>query len=159
MTSVEPKRLSKRKGAPKHIIPTLNHQKRPTSSVQLIVKFPSADHDDDDGDDNDDEEMEEEDGARKSGPSQYLSSTKRISSRRKPEIIMENSNQKKKFKQSTKDSELSVRDSRYLDAIISKLLFRSLHLIYRIINLIIVLIFSNRTLQLIHRVIIFLCLI
>ncbi|CAF1601307.1 unnamed protein product [Adineta ricciae] len=106
MTSVEPKRLSKRKGAPKHIIQTSNHQKRSTSSVQLIVKFPSADHDDGDNDDEETEE-EEEDEARKSASNQYLSSTKRTSSRRKPEIIMESTNQKKKFKQSTKDSELS----------------------------------------------------
>jgi hypothetical protein len=94
--SIEPKRLSKRKGAPKHINQTLNYNKNPTSSVQYIVKIQSPNHDDDNDESN---------------QIQNLSSisTKRTSPRRKHDILMETTNQKKRFKRSTKDSESIVK--------------------------------------------------
>ncbi|UJR08877.1 hypothetical protein I4U23_013132 [Adineta vaga] len=117
--SVEPKRLSKRKGAPKHINQTLNHQKKSTNNVQLIVKLSSSnthddDVDDDDDDSNNNDNDNDEDEIIQSVQSQNLLSslpTKRRSPRRKLEILMEATNQKKKFKHSTKDSELSVRNT------------------------------------------------
>ncbi|CAF3421690.1 unnamed protein product [Rotaria socialis] len=101
----EPKRLSKRKGAPKHINQTLNHNKKPTSSVQLIVKIPSPynnnnNNNDDDNDDDDNEPIETQNLFSSS------LSNKRANSRRKNESSNETTtNQKKKFKRSTKDQE------------------------------------------------------
>ncbi|CAF1354170.1 unnamed protein product [Rotaria sordida] len=93
----EPKRLSKRKGAPKHIDQTLNHNKKPTTSgVQLIVKIPSSNHDN--------ESIETQNLFLSSSSS---SLNKRTSPRRKHDILNETTNQKKKFKSSTKDHELS----------------------------------------------------
>ena len=95
----EPKRVSKRKGAPKHIDQTLNHQKKATGSVQMIVQIHSPNR----ADDAATEEEKESAGLFSSSP------TKRTSPRRKLEILTETTNQKKKFKRSTKDSDLLVR--------------------------------------------------
>jgi hypothetical protein len=82
---IEPKRLSKRKGAPKHINQTLNHHKK---SAQLIFKIQSNHNDDESSID--------------SSASIPINQT---SSRRKNEILTETTNQKKKFKSSIKDLE------------------------------------------------------
>lgn len=91
--SNEPKRLSKRKGAPKHINQnnnnnnksTIVNNKKPINHAQLIFKVQSINDDD------------------------SSISTKQTNLRRKPEILTETTNQKKKFKRSIKDSESSVR--------------------------------------------------
>ncbi|CAF4370535.1 unnamed protein product [Rotaria magnacalcarata] len=98
----EPKRLSKRKGAPKHINQTLNHNKKPTSSVQLIVKIPSPNNNNNNDDDNDNESIETQNLFSSS------ISNKRTNSRRNNESSNEaTTNQRKKFKCSTKDQESS----------------------------------------------------
>jgi hypothetical protein len=90
--TIEPKRLSKRKGAPKHINQTLNHPyQKSTNNAQLICKIQSLNNDDESSID-----------------SSSSIPTKRTSSRRIHEILTETTNQKKKFKHSTKDPELSV---------------------------------------------------
>jgi hypothetical protein len=94
--TIEPKRLSKRKGAPKHIDQTFNYNKQATSNVQLFVRMQSPNANDDD----DDESIETQN---------LFPPTKRTSSRRKHDILTETTNQKKKFKPSTKDLELSVK--------------------------------------------------
>jgi hypothetical protein len=95
-----PKRQSKRKGAPKHIDQTINHNhnntKKPTGGVQLIVKIHSPDR-------NDEEQQQ----------SSLSLPTKRTSPRRKSYQIIESdkTNPKKKFKRLTKDEETSNIES------------------------------------------------
>jgi len=129
---IEPKRLSKRKGAPKHINQTLNHNKKLTSNAQLIFKIQSMNNDDE-----------------SSIESSLSTPTKRTSSRQKQEILTETTNQKKRFKRSTKDPESSVKKKKrffysfhFLELFIY--LFSLLHLKHQIMILIIVLIYLNR---------------
>jgi hypothetical protein len=81
---IEPKRLSKRKGAPKHINQTL---KKPANNAQLIFKIQPSHNDDESSID-----------------SLTSISMKRTNSRRKNEILTETTNQKKKFKSSNNES-------------------------------------------------------
>ena len=99
--TIEPKRLSKRKGAPKHINQTINHHKKPTSNVQLIFKIQSPNHNEDNNNNNNNELNESQ--------NQLSTLPKRTSPRRKHDILTETTNQKKKFKCSTKDSKSSVK--------------------------------------------------
>jgi len=93
--TIEPKRLSKRKGAPKHINQTLNHNKKSTNNSQLFVKIQSINNDDESSID-----------------SSLSIPTKQTNLRRKQEILTETTNQKKRFKRSIKDtSEISNNDS------------------------------------------------
>ena len=89
--AIQPKRQSKRKGAPKHIDQTMNNNKKPTASVQLIVKIPSFEQ----------EELDE-----------TSMSNKRTSLRRKTCSINEidEKNPKKKFKRLTKDDDYNDDD-------------------------------------------------
>ncbi|CAF0988616.1 unnamed protein product [Adineta steineri] len=107
--TIEPKRLSKRKGAPKHIDQTLNNNnnKKPISSVQLIVKIQSPNHDNNNDDDDDEREDESVETTQNLFSSSSSLPRKRTSPRRKHDILTETTNQKKKFKRSTKDSELT----------------------------------------------------
>jgi hypothetical protein len=128
-----PKRQSKRKGEPKHIDQTSNHAKKLTSGgTQLIVKIHSPNHDDE-------ESIETQ--------NLFSSPTKRISPRRKQndDILTETTNQKKRFKRLTKDSESSVKilekESSFSLCFFS--VFRIFHLIHRIM---IYIIYLNRVL-------------
>ncbi|CAF2553008.1 unnamed protein product [Rotaria sp. Silwood2] len=107
--TIEPKRLSKRKGAPKHIDQASNHNKKSSSGVQLFFKIQSPNHDDDDhdNDDNNNNNNESIETHNAFSSSSSSISTKRTSSRRKHDILNETTNQKKKFKRSTKDHESS----------------------------------------------------
>ncbi|CAF0841509.1 unnamed protein product [Adineta ricciae] len=101
-----PKRQSKRKGAPKHIDQTMNNSltlKKPTGSMQLIVKIHSPDRQ---GDDDESEDNEGDDDLQDTSSS---SPTKRTSPRRKSFQISEpdKTNPKKKFKRLTKDQNAS----------------------------------------------------
>lgn len=87
--SLEPKRLSKRKGAPKHINQTLNHQKKSTNNGQLFLKLLNNHHHEDES-------------------SLDSLSTKRTSSKSRNEMSSETTNQKKRFKTSKKDLDSSV---------------------------------------------------
>ncbi|CAF0936329.1 unnamed protein product [Adineta steineri] len=100
-----PKRQSKRKGAPKHIDQTINNNiKKPTSSVQLIVKIHSPDR-------NDNEDKQDDEQAEEIQTSSSL--TKRTSPRRKSYHTNEpeKTNPKKKFKNLIKDQNISTNDS------------------------------------------------
>jgi hypothetical protein len=123
---IEPKRLSKRKGAPKHINQTLNHNKKLTNNSQLIVKIQSINNN------NDDES---------SIDSSISIPIKRTNLRRKQQILTETTNQKKRFKRSTKDPESSVKIKRKIFYFFNIFIFSLLH---RIMILIIVLIYLNR---------------
>ncbi|CAF3567059.1 unnamed protein product [Rotaria sp. Silwood1] len=107
----EPKRLSKRKGAPKHIDQTLNHNKKPTNSgVQLIVKIQSPNHDNDNHNDDGTTTTTTNNNNHESIEAQNIFSsslTKRTSPRRKHDILNETTNQKKKFKRTIKDQKSS----------------------------------------------------
>ena len=92
--SSEPKRLSKRKGAPKHINQTWNQQSKTTSNAQLIFKIPSIQTDD----------------------KSLNVSRKQNHSKRVNDILTETTNQKKKFKRSIKDSDSSVNEPSKIDA-------------------------------------------
>ena len=88
----EPKRLSKRKGAPKHIDQTINQNKKTTGNgVQLLFKIQSSHN-------NEEKEVQNQ-------CSLSSVTTKRTSLRRKHEILTEATNPKKKFKRLTKDSD------------------------------------------------------
>lgn len=84
--SSEPKRLSKRKGAPKHINQAWNHQPKTMSNAQLIFKIPSSQNDEESS----------------------TSVSKQTNTRRENEILTETTNQKKKFKRSSKETDSSV---------------------------------------------------
>ena len=88
-SNVLPKRQSKRKGAPKHIDQSINHMKKATNALQLLVRLRSPHRDE----------------------NEIMETTNISPNKRKDDILTESTNHKKRLKRLTKDSESSETSS------------------------------------------------